>query len=46
MLEGENNAEVTESCLLWLKETTAPKVSANWAQQKEAVSQVSEKIYF
>jgi len=42
-LEGENDTEVTESCLLWLEETIAPKVSANCADQKEAVSQVSTK---
>lgn len=46
MLEGENDTDVTKSCLLWLKETTAPQVSDNWAQQKEAVSQVRKKWYF
>lgn len=40
MLEGDNDTVVTESYLLWLEETAAPKIGAEWAQQKEAVSQV------
>eukprot|EP00752_Nemacystus_decipiens_P016464 g14718.t1 len=40
MLTGENNAEVTESCLLWLKDTATRKVSADWAKREEDVSQV------
>lgn len=41
MLTGENDAEVTESCLSWLKETTNRKVAADWAKREEDVSQVS-----
>ena len=46
MLEGENDIEVIETFLLWLAETTAPKVKAGWAQQKQAVSQVRIKTRF
>lgn len=40
MLEGENDAAVTESYLLWLEKTATRKVKADWAQRKEDVSQV------
>lgn len=41
MLTGENDAAVTESCLLWLKEMTTRKVEADWAKREEDVFQVS-----
>lgn len=44
MLNGENDAEVTESCLLWLKETVARKVTADWVTREEDVSQVSASL--
>lgn len=44
MLTGENDAEVTESCLLWLKKTTTRKVTADWATREEDVSQVSVSL--
>eukprot|EP00903_Cladosiphon_okamuranus_P009342 g8908.t3 len=31
VLTGENGAEVAESCLLWLKETTTRTVTVDWA---------------
>lgn len=40
MLEGEHDAAVTESYLLWLEETAARKVGEGWAQRQRALSQV------
>lgn len=40
MLEGEHDAAVTESYLLWLEQTAARKVGGDWAQRQGAVSQV------
>lgn len=42
MLEGEKGSAVRASCLLWLKDTIARKVSATWAKREQAVSQVGE----
>lgn len=42
MMEGVNSNAVAEALLIWLQETVAPRrVLADWARNKEAVSQVT-----
>ena len=42
MLDGKKGSALRASCLLWLKDTIACKVSATWAKREQAVSQVGE----